>query len=283
MTQNIVGRANKMAIKDFLTQSQHGIRIDHLLACCVEDFKENLDVPHTTNPGLGPASPARRASGWSTSALSCGVGTPPVPGATRRQPLQEQHRGQGRRCPTLTTGAFSDMVRHLVACFRRPPGHEPQRPCRHRAGRARPRASRSASAATSSSRGRPRDDPERPINNTRDEPHAVTDRYRRLHVIIGDASHCDEANRGSHRAPRGARAAGRHPGLLAEQVPREVPRSGLSPRHGSPSSSTRGSTGSSSSGSCTAISDRAAGTPRADQPAVRPPVIVQCNKGLGGG
>ena len=29
----------------------------------------------------------------------------------------------------------------------------------------------------------------RPIINTRDEPHAVADLYRRLHVIIGDANH----------------------------------------------------------------------------------------------
>lgn len=33
----------------------------------------------------------------------------------------------------------------------------------------------------------------RPIINTRDEPHAVADRYRRLHVIIGDANHADVA------------------------------------------------------------------------------------------
>ncbi|MEI2775689.1 MAG: depupylase/deamidase Dop [Tetrasphaera sp.] len=34
----------------------------------------------------------------------------------------------------------------------------------------------------------------RPIINTRDEPHATADKYRRLHVIIGDANHCDVAN-----------------------------------------------------------------------------------------
>jgi proteasome accessory factor A len=34
----------------------------------------------------------------------------------------------------------------------------------------------------------------RPIINTRDEPHAVADRYRRLHVIIGDANHLDVAS-----------------------------------------------------------------------------------------
>ncbi|PID97134.1 MAG: proteasome accessory factor PafA2 [Actinomycetales bacterium] len=33
----------------------------------------------------------------------------------------------------------------------------------------------------------------RPIINTRDEPHAATERYRRLHVIIGDANQCDVA------------------------------------------------------------------------------------------
>ena len=33
----------------------------------------------------------------------------------------------------------------------------------------------------------------RPIINTRDEPHATPDRYRRLHVIIGDANQCDVA------------------------------------------------------------------------------------------
>ena len=34
----------------------------------------------------------------------------------------------------------------------------------------------------------------RPIINTRDEPHAVAELYRRLHVIIGDANQCDVAS-----------------------------------------------------------------------------------------
>ncbi len=34
----------------------------------------------------------------------------------------------------------------------------------------------------------------RPLINTRDEPHALADKYRRLHVILGDANHCDVAN-----------------------------------------------------------------------------------------
>ncbi len=34
----------------------------------------------------------------------------------------------------------------------------------------------------------------RPMVNTRDEPHALPDAYRRLHVIIGDANQCDVPN-----------------------------------------------------------------------------------------
>jgi proteasome-associated ATPase len=50
MIQNIVDRAKKMAIKDFLEIGQKGIRISHLLAACVDEFKENEDLPNTTNP-----------------------------------------------------------------------------------------------------------------------------------------------------------------------------------------------------------------------------------------
>ena len=50
MIQNIVDRAKKMAIKDFLTTAQKGIRIEHMLAACLDEFKENEDLPNTTNP-----------------------------------------------------------------------------------------------------------------------------------------------------------------------------------------------------------------------------------------
>jgi proteasome-associated ATPase len=50
MIQNIVDRAKKMAIKDFLTAGAKGIRVEHLLASCVDEFKENEDLPNTTNP-----------------------------------------------------------------------------------------------------------------------------------------------------------------------------------------------------------------------------------------
>ncbi len=50
MIQNIVDRAKKMAIKDFLELGQKGLRIQHLLSACVDEFKENEDLPNTTNP-----------------------------------------------------------------------------------------------------------------------------------------------------------------------------------------------------------------------------------------
>jgi proteasome-associated ATPase len=50
MIQNIVDRAKKMAIKDLLTNAQRGLRMTHLLAACVDEFRENEDLPNTTNP-----------------------------------------------------------------------------------------------------------------------------------------------------------------------------------------------------------------------------------------
>lgn len=50
MIQNIVDRAKKMAIKDFLEHNQKGLRVAHLLQACVDEFKENEDLPNTTNP-----------------------------------------------------------------------------------------------------------------------------------------------------------------------------------------------------------------------------------------
>ncbi|MFF9349670.1 proteasome ATPase [Streptomyces sp. NPDC014734] len=50
MIQNIVDRAKKMAIKAFLEQGQKGLRVSHLLQACVDEFKENEDLPNTTNP-----------------------------------------------------------------------------------------------------------------------------------------------------------------------------------------------------------------------------------------
>ncbi|BEP15839.1 proteasome ATPase [Acidothermaceae bacterium B102] len=50
MIQNIVDRAKKMAIKDYLDVGRKGLRMQHLMAACVDEFKENEDLPNTTNP-----------------------------------------------------------------------------------------------------------------------------------------------------------------------------------------------------------------------------------------
>ena len=50
MLENIVARAKKMAIKDLLETGQRGIRVQHLLTACVDEFRENEDLPNTTNP-----------------------------------------------------------------------------------------------------------------------------------------------------------------------------------------------------------------------------------------
>jgi proteasome-associated ATPase len=50
MIENIVARAKKMAIKEFLETGQKGLRVSHLLAACVDEFSENEDLPNTTNP-----------------------------------------------------------------------------------------------------------------------------------------------------------------------------------------------------------------------------------------
>ncbi len=50
MIENIVARAKKMAIKDFLDMGEKGIRVQHVLAACIDEFRENEDLPNTTNP-----------------------------------------------------------------------------------------------------------------------------------------------------------------------------------------------------------------------------------------
>ncbi|WP_017586910.1 proteasome ATPase [Nocardiopsis ganjiahuensis] len=50
MIENIVSRAKKMAIKDFIDHQSKGLRVSHLLQACVDEFSENEDLPNTTNP-----------------------------------------------------------------------------------------------------------------------------------------------------------------------------------------------------------------------------------------
>jgi len=50
MTENIVARAKKEAIKRFLQSGEKGIKGEDLLFAMREEFKENEDLPNTTNP-----------------------------------------------------------------------------------------------------------------------------------------------------------------------------------------------------------------------------------------
>ncbi len=50
MIENVVARAKKMAIKDQLATGEPGISVRHLLSACLDEFRENEDLPNTTNP-----------------------------------------------------------------------------------------------------------------------------------------------------------------------------------------------------------------------------------------
>ena len=50
MIENIVARAKKASIKAFLETGVKGIRVEHLLEGALEEFRENEDLPNTTNP-----------------------------------------------------------------------------------------------------------------------------------------------------------------------------------------------------------------------------------------
>lgn len=50
MVENIVARAKRIAIKEQLATGTRGIRTDHLLVAVKEEFRENEDLPNTTNP-----------------------------------------------------------------------------------------------------------------------------------------------------------------------------------------------------------------------------------------
>ncbi|WP_278312645.1 proteasome ATPase [Lolliginicoccus levis] len=50
MIQNIVDRAKKFAIKEFLDTGKRGLRVQHLFDSIIDEFSENEDLPNTTNP-----------------------------------------------------------------------------------------------------------------------------------------------------------------------------------------------------------------------------------------
>src|SRR5947199_71707 len=50
MVESIVRRGKKLALKRYIQTGEKGIRVDDLLAAVREEFKENEDLPNTTNP-----------------------------------------------------------------------------------------------------------------------------------------------------------------------------------------------------------------------------------------
>ena len=50
MIDSIVSRAKKYAIKDLIKSDERGIREEHLLRAIKDEFRENEDLPNTTNP-----------------------------------------------------------------------------------------------------------------------------------------------------------------------------------------------------------------------------------------
>ncbi len=50
MLENVVSRAKKLAIKEYLESGNKGIRMGHLLTACLDEFRENEDLHNTTNP-----------------------------------------------------------------------------------------------------------------------------------------------------------------------------------------------------------------------------------------
>jgi proteasome-associated ATPase len=50
MIENIVRRAKKLAIKRALAGDGKGIRLEHMIDSIKQEYKENEDLPNTTNP-----------------------------------------------------------------------------------------------------------------------------------------------------------------------------------------------------------------------------------------
>ena len=111
----------------------------------------------------------------------------------RDLPVQEQHR-LGRQLLRLPRELPGRPGRRVQPAGRRadPVPGDPADHRRRRQGHpdaARCVVLRLASAPSTSGRASPAPPPgRRPIINTRDEPHADAEKYRRLHVIVGDSN-----------------------------------------------------------------------------------------------
>ena len=50
MIENIVARAKKKAVKRHIDHDERGIKVEDLVEAVNDEFKENEDLPNTTNP-----------------------------------------------------------------------------------------------------------------------------------------------------------------------------------------------------------------------------------------
>jgi proteasome-associated ATPase len=50
MIENVVSRAKRKAVKRLIDHDEYGIKIEDMLESVREEFKENEDLPNTTNP-----------------------------------------------------------------------------------------------------------------------------------------------------------------------------------------------------------------------------------------
>ena len=144
-------------------------------------WERNTDRPHTGPVEGSPRSSSATRSSWSAA-----------PADRQDLPVQEQHR-LGRQLLRLPRELPGVALRRVPAAGRRadPVLRHPPDPLRGRQGAGHPPGAvyciaqraehiwEGVSSATTRSR---------PIINTRDEPHADAERYRRLHVIVGDSN-----------------------------------------------------------------------------------------------
>ena len=124
MIQNIVDRAKKMAIKEFLDPGRRACACSTCSTPASTSSGRTRTCPTPPTPTTGPASPARRASGSSTSARSS-------PGQGHRGRPVDRHRQQHRPVPVDRRLPRAPPLRSAGAARRRARADpRPRRPAR---------------------------------------------------------------------------------------------------------------------------------------------------------
>ena len=143
-------------------------------------------MPTRRGSGSSPAR-CRRPAGCSRRARRSS--------STRTTPTARATRTAATRTTSSTgTVPFAHARAQPAAVVRDPPGVHRRRQGRRRERRRRRSTTRSAQRADFFEEEVGLETTlKRPIVNTRDEPHADPQKYRRLHVIVGDANLCEVA------------------------------------------------------------------------------------------